>query len=321
MRAMKNSSCACGRKANSLRVALEQLQAAEVRCPPHPRKRVAWGLEASQDQSSREQSRPRPAPPLPLGFVRNRHPSGRRLAPIMGNPLDYAPIAAAAFAIPQFLPQLRKLRATDDIVGALEAGDADQGQQRRLARLLRACRPTGQRWCRPARQRCRRAGDHARPPRSGHGARRPWSAPGPRCWSRPWPSPVAPAWERCLRPPSSSRLPRRSGPPTGPLAPPGSRGAPGCSSSASCRAGPPLACTSPIRALSSSASPLLQPAHARPDPPHHRNRTISSTPARYLDPDWQPWDLGADQAPRSLPESGLTRTGIVQSTGGHWCGR
>src|SRR6266511_3470227 len=32
----------------------------------------------------------------------------------MGNVLDYAPIAAAAFAIPQFLPQILKLRATDD---------------------------------------------------------------------------------------------------------------------------------------------------------------------------------------------------------------
>lgn len=35
----------------------------------------------------------------------------------MGNPLDYAPIAAAAFAIPQFLPQIRKLRRTDDTAG------------------------------------------------------------------------------------------------------------------------------------------------------------------------------------------------------------
>jgi uncharacterized protein with PQ loop repeat len=35
----------------------------------------------------------------------------------MGNPLDYAPIAAAAFAIPQFLPQLRKLRRTADTAG------------------------------------------------------------------------------------------------------------------------------------------------------------------------------------------------------------
>jgi hypothetical protein len=35
----------------------------------------------------------------------------------MGNPLDYAPIAAAAFAIPQFLPKLGKLRATDDPAG------------------------------------------------------------------------------------------------------------------------------------------------------------------------------------------------------------
>jgi uncharacterized protein with PQ loop repeat len=35
----------------------------------------------------------------------------------MGNPLDFAPIAAAAFAIPQFLPQLRKLQRTDDTAG------------------------------------------------------------------------------------------------------------------------------------------------------------------------------------------------------------
>ena len=35
----------------------------------------------------------------------------------MGTFLDYLPIAAAAFAIPQFLPQLLKLRATDDTAG------------------------------------------------------------------------------------------------------------------------------------------------------------------------------------------------------------
>ena len=35
----------------------------------------------------------------------------------MGDLLDYAPIAAAAFAIPQFLPQIIKLRATDDTGG------------------------------------------------------------------------------------------------------------------------------------------------------------------------------------------------------------
>jgi uncharacterized protein with PQ loop repeat len=35
----------------------------------------------------------------------------------MGDLLDALPIAAAAFAIPQFLPQLRKLRATDDTAG------------------------------------------------------------------------------------------------------------------------------------------------------------------------------------------------------------
>ena len=32
----------------------------------------------------------------------------------MGDLLEYLPIAAAGFAIPQFLPQLFKLRATDD---------------------------------------------------------------------------------------------------------------------------------------------------------------------------------------------------------------
>ena len=35
----------------------------------------------------------------------------------MSELLDYAPIAAAAFAIPQFLPQILKLRATDDSAG------------------------------------------------------------------------------------------------------------------------------------------------------------------------------------------------------------
>jgi hypothetical protein len=35
----------------------------------------------------------------------------------MGDLLDALPIAAAAFAIPQFLPQLRKLRRTDDTAG------------------------------------------------------------------------------------------------------------------------------------------------------------------------------------------------------------
>jgi hypothetical protein len=35
----------------------------------------------------------------------------------MGDLLDYLPIAAAAFAVPQFLPQLLKLRATGDTAG------------------------------------------------------------------------------------------------------------------------------------------------------------------------------------------------------------
>jgi uncharacterized protein with PQ loop repeat len=36
---------------------------------------------------------------------------------IMGEYVDYAPIAAAVFAIPQFVPQVAKLRATDDTAG------------------------------------------------------------------------------------------------------------------------------------------------------------------------------------------------------------
>ena len=35
----------------------------------------------------------------------------------MGNPIDYAPIAATAFAVPQFLPQILKLRRSDDTDG------------------------------------------------------------------------------------------------------------------------------------------------------------------------------------------------------------
>jgi uncharacterized protein with PQ loop repeat len=35
----------------------------------------------------------------------------------MTDALDYAPIAATAFAVPQFLPQVRKLRATRDTAG------------------------------------------------------------------------------------------------------------------------------------------------------------------------------------------------------------
>jgi len=36
---------------------------------------------------------------------------------IVGDLLDYTPIAAAAFAIPQFLPQIIKLQGTDDAAG------------------------------------------------------------------------------------------------------------------------------------------------------------------------------------------------------------
>jgi uncharacterized protein with PQ loop repeat len=42
-------------------------------------------------------------------------PRGHRSAVI--DALEYAPIAATAFAVPQFLPQIRKLRATDDTAG------------------------------------------------------------------------------------------------------------------------------------------------------------------------------------------------------------
>jgi uncharacterized protein with PQ loop repeat len=35
----------------------------------------------------------------------------------MASPLDYAPLAATVFAVPQFLPQIHKLRTTDDSAG------------------------------------------------------------------------------------------------------------------------------------------------------------------------------------------------------------
>jgi uncharacterized protein with PQ loop repeat len=35
----------------------------------------------------------------------------------MTSPLDYAPVAAACFAVPEFLPQIRKLTATSDTTG------------------------------------------------------------------------------------------------------------------------------------------------------------------------------------------------------------
>src|SRR5215469_16098540 len=37
--------------------------------------------------------------------------------PAMTNLLDYAPLAATAFAVPQFVPQILKLRATHDTAG------------------------------------------------------------------------------------------------------------------------------------------------------------------------------------------------------------
>lgn len=39
----------------------------------------------------------------------------------MINALDYAPVAATGFAVPQFLPQIRKLRATGDTAGVSSA--------------------------------------------------------------------------------------------------------------------------------------------------------------------------------------------------------
>src|SRR5215211_5710592 len=63
-----------------------------------------------------------PCPPggpadTPGNPARPTNPPATNLMAVMGELLDAAPIAAAAFAIPQFLPQLRKLRATDDTAG------------------------------------------------------------------------------------------------------------------------------------------------------------------------------------------------------------
>ena len=152
----------------------------------------------------------------------------------MGDPLDYAPIAAAAFAIPQFLPQLRKLHRTDD--------------------------PAGVSWPWAALTSVNNAAWFAYFALSAY-----WAALVPSSSATLLAGALAtmlaaPAWERCSPPPSCCRSPRRSGAPTGPPAPPGSPREPGCWSSASCRAGRPLACTSPIRVWSSSAVPGWLPA-------------------------------------------------------------
>src|ERR1039457_1693713 len=42
--------------------------------------------------------------------------------PLMMDALDYAPVAATAFAVPQFLPQILKLRATHDTDGVSWSG-------------------------------------------------------------------------------------------------------------------------------------------------------------------------------------------------------
>jgi uncharacterized protein with PQ loop repeat len=73
--------------------------------------------------SSAPSTRPtgEPCPPgghaTPGNPARPPNPPARNVIAVMGDLLDYAPIAAAAFAIPQFLPQLLKLQRTDDTVG------------------------------------------------------------------------------------------------------------------------------------------------------------------------------------------------------------
>ena len=54
--------------------------------------------------------------------IRSRH--GGRVT-IMGDIVDYAPVAATIFAIPQFLPQLLKLHRTRDAAGVSWPGHAN----------------------------------------------------------------------------------------------------------------------------------------------------------------------------------------------------
>jgi uncharacterized protein with PQ loop repeat len=155
----------------------------------------------------------------------------------MGNPIDYAPIAAAAFAIPQFLPQIRKLRATDDTAGvswswatltsvnnaAWLAYFALSGYWAALvpscsAALLAAALAT---------MLARRGRARARPavPIGG------WAGLG-----------------TLLTAAFVLQVTRRSGPPTEPRTPPGSHAEPGCSSWVSCPAGRSSASTRPTHA-------------------------------------------------------------------------
>jgi hypothetical protein len=139
---------------------------------------------------------------------------------VMGDLLDALPIAAAAFAIPQFLPQLRKLRRTDDTAGV-------SWPWATLTSVNNAA------WL------------------GYFAASAYWAALVPASSATLLAGALAVMLARrgrCSRRPSSFRSPRRSGPPTEPLAPPGSRREPGSSSSASCPAGRSSGSTSPTRA-------------------------------------------------------------------------
>ena len=180
----------------------------------------------------------------------------------MGDLLDYLPIAAAAFAIPQFLPQLRKLRATDDTAGVswswatlTSVNNAAWFAYFALASYWTALVPAASATLLAGTltiMLTRRRPAKTRPAVLISG----WVAlliAGVTVAGRA-------GLARCSRSPSSSRSPPRSGPPTGPRTPPASQPEPGCSSWGSCRAGRSSVSTRPTHACSPSASPVSPPA-------------------------------------------------------------
>ena len=166
---------------------------------------------------------------------------------MMTSLLDYAPIAAACCAVPQFLPQIRKLAATGDTSGLSWSWAALTAVNNAawIAYFTLAAYPTA---LIPSSSVTLLAGMLA-----VMLTHRGTARPRPAAVIGAWAAMLAAAGSlagraglgRCSPQPLPSRSPPRSGPPTGPPAPPASPPRPGCSSTANSPAGWPSACTNP----------------------------------------------------------------------------
>ena len=144
--------------------------------------------------------------------------------------LDYAPIAATCCAVPQFLPQIRKLATTGDTAGVSWSWATLTGVNNAawITYFTLARYPTA---LIPSSSATLLAGALAvLLTRRGQARARPAALIG--TWAVLLAQPAAwlavPAWERCSLWRSSLRSRHQSGPPTAPPAPVASPGEPGC---------------------------------------------------------------------------------------------